>query len=1061
MTTTNLNVSPYYDDYSNTNYNQILFKPGYSVQARELTQIQSILKDQIAKFGGHIFKHGSVVIPGNSNSDLNLCYVKLVSTTVDVAALAGKIVTGSTTGLRASVKKGLPATLTSPATLYVAYYNTGTSGERVFTQNEVLSIDGGGSITTASASATGVASMAFITAGVFFVNGSFVSVASQSVVLSNDNVPSCHVLLKITESIVSSDEDVSLLDPAQGSNNFAAPGADRLKLSLTLVTLPLSTVLSNDYVEIMRFNEGVLEEHLRYPKYNELEKSLARRTYDESGDYVVNGLTVSAREHLKSTVNGGRYVDGDSGKMIYTVSPGKAYIRGFENEIIAPKELVVDKARDSSHRIVNQVNVSPSYGQYLYVSYLTGIPDFKNRESVTFYDLASGGSVIGGAHVIAVDYVESGPTDDTTIYKLFVTDVSMNPGNIIDEVARIQMTTSAGSMRVLTKLSIIDLNGLNHVAGQVVSNATATTGGLVHKYTTNSGMLYISKYLSTPKPTVGDIITNTTTNASDRVTGTESLGKNISDNLFVQLPNTSTYSVKPLIGTDMTYKIYHEETVTTSGVNNGTNINASFNVSGMTIDPIEAGNLIIVCVAGGPLGIQSNSKASLTPDGLTMNLRSFNPGLTLKIICAATKVGPNALHKTKVLNTATETGIVPNAYVQLKQADGVRLVSVVSGTEGDITDRFSFDNGQRDYVYQRSSLFILPGATVPTGTLTVVYKYFAHYASTGDYFSIDSYTNSTLENYYESPLLSYTSSNSGRVYDLKNVLDFRPRVGQNGEYVGGTSVQSNIIQIDSRLSTSVQKYVGRIDSIVFNKDGTVSNIAGAPAENPSPPVIPLESIHLASIKVPPYTTSTKDVTVAPQKNRVYTMRDVGKLESRITNLEDYVTLTQTEATSINFDVVDASTGLSRYKSGYLVDTFNNPDIISDILNPEFSVSYMSGKIVPMFEVIEVPLDIVDSGSVRVTGGAISLPYTEVVMARQPLSSKATNINPFAVFSWVGQMVISPATDTWIDVENLASVVNNQVETRTEFVSIRRPWNWVDSSGGTSTFPPAPLPVFVD
>ena len=65
--TTNLNVSPYFDDFNeNDNYYKVLFKPGVPVQARELTGLQSILQNQIAKFGQHFFKEGSKVIPGNT-----------------------------------------------------------------------------------------------------------------------------------------------------------------------------------------------------------------------------------------------------------------------------------------------------------------------------------------------------------------------------------------------------------------------------------------------------------------------------------------------------------------------------------------------------------------------------------------------------------------------------------------------------------------------------------------------------------------------------------------------------------------------------------------------------------------------------------------------------------------------------------------------------------------------------------------------------------------------------------------------------------------------------------
>ena len=62
---TNLNVSPYFDDFDESkNYVRTLFRPGAAVQARELTQLQSSLQDQIAKHGDHIFEEGAMVIPG-------------------------------------------------------------------------------------------------------------------------------------------------------------------------------------------------------------------------------------------------------------------------------------------------------------------------------------------------------------------------------------------------------------------------------------------------------------------------------------------------------------------------------------------------------------------------------------------------------------------------------------------------------------------------------------------------------------------------------------------------------------------------------------------------------------------------------------------------------------------------------------------------------------------------------------------------------------------------------------------------------------------------------------
>ena len=66
MQKTNLNVSPYYDDFDATdNFHRVLFRPSFAVQTRELTTLQSILQDQIEKFGTHMFKEGAMVIPAS------------------------------------------------------------------------------------------------------------------------------------------------------------------------------------------------------------------------------------------------------------------------------------------------------------------------------------------------------------------------------------------------------------------------------------------------------------------------------------------------------------------------------------------------------------------------------------------------------------------------------------------------------------------------------------------------------------------------------------------------------------------------------------------------------------------------------------------------------------------------------------------------------------------------------------------------------------------------------------------------------------------------------------
>ena len=94
-----------------------------------------------------------------------------------------------------------------------------------------------------SENATSIGSLASLRQGVFFVRGTFVDVADSDILLDPyTNSPSYRVGLTILEEIVSAKDDKSLYDNAKGFSNFAAPGADRLKISAILSKKSL-----NDY----------------------------------------------------------------------------------------------------------------------------------------------------------------------------------------------------------------------------------------------------------------------------------------------------------------------------------------------------------------------------------------------------------------------------------------------------------------------------------------------------------------------------------------------------------------------------------------------------------------------------------------------------------------------------------------------------------------------------------------------------------------------------------------------------------------------------------------------
>ena len=100
------------------------------------------------------------------------------------------------------------------------------------------------------------------------------------------NTPSYRVGLTITETFVTSTDDTTLLDNATGSSNANATGAHRFKIDLTLAKLSLDSTADASFVELIRLNNGTIE--LKFTTaYNILEDTLARRTFDESGDYAV------------------------------------------------------------------------------------------------------------------------------------------------------------------------------------------------------------------------------------------------------------------------------------------------------------------------------------------------------------------------------------------------------------------------------------------------------------------------------------------------------------------------------------------------------------------------------------------------------------------------------------------------------------------------------------------------------------------------------------------------------------------------------------------------------
>jgi hypothetical protein len=147
---TNLNVAPYFDDFdANNDYYKVLFKPGYPVQARELTTLQSILQNQIEKFGQHFFKEGSKVIPGNTAYNASYYAVELENNYLGIPLsdyidqIIGAKITGLTSGVTAVVNKVILSSESERGntTLYISYLGSNSQDNSTlnFSDGELLS----------------------------------------------------------------------------------------------------------------------------------------------------------------------------------------------------------------------------------------------------------------------------------------------------------------------------------------------------------------------------------------------------------------------------------------------------------------------------------------------------------------------------------------------------------------------------------------------------------------------------------------------------------------------------------------------------------------------------------------------------------------------------------------------------------------------------------------------------------------------------------------------------------------------------------------------------------
>lgn len=1227
MTKVNLNQYPYHDDYDeNKKFYRILFRPGRAIQTRELNQLQTLLQKQIERVGAHLFEQGAQVIPGDKEGVKyinNYGFIKIAGTNNNLAqTLAqlnqywlGKVIKSLSGALdiKAEVVGVLPPDSGGEARLFINYLAADTTGaDTKFVKNQLITtIDDNTPITATIANkpeAVGTAHAVIVAEGVYFFNGNFVFVEQQKLFIQPQNIdddsawllpPTALVGLQISESIVTADDDQTLYDNAIGTPNFSAPGADRLKISADIFQAPNINYAAGDFVPLLALVDGTLRKRVVNTDYSILEHTLARRTFDESGDYVVNPFIISVENFLREGNLGGIHpieefqcsnlddaiklankffelpifdedVDAEgpfAGGVQYEdawyptkkdgtfqdfltlcrdrvslkIEPGKAYVKGYEIEKIFTTIVDIPRARTLKYQ--NNSALYTPLGSYLIVTDVEGVPELQNYDLIELHNTPKaqqnnpGGnnstSKIGTARVLAVELLSTPSASSGATYKLYLFDIKPDANKSLAQLKSVysgnptfKCNCFPDYYRLFGSVSIknVDANG-----NELGTTPTSLTVGTTY--------MLIGTGTSWKNDQTNVLITNDVVRVGLGINAAyfrvKANPENDNQLLVIYLSGATSILPGSVIessyvqfqglqeGASLVYKLPHDAIKTVRGGSQGAP-NPSAIDTVLTVRRVVASDLVTTGVTSvsltadelfspfsindyiiinksdgkwlelqsydGPIdqvpngaNIASNS-AILKIVGNTINIyTTSSQSKTLYIIATVQKTNSAALQRTKTLRSGkfdyfpaqlkhrySGPYVVVDSdanIISLKKADVLRISRVIQSPNfsvdpdnaadedlldghTNVTALYMLDSGQRDYYYDIGSAIRKSGVPKATGKIRVEFDYFEHsLGSTGGYFSVDSYNTegASAELRYED-IPMFTNS-IGETYDLACCLDFRPRVidDDGASEIGLTAGFKTYLEPPKgSVRCDYHHYEARADKLYLDKSGEFVVKRGVPEINPKNPDEPATGMTIANLLLRPYTANPTDCAVSVVDNRRYTMRDIGKLEKRIENLEYYTSLSLLEKQTSEMVIPDAA-GQNKFKNGFMVDNFGSHDAgdyswdsgaraCIDTVRQELRPQPQRIN-VELFEKAELiydnPYDQEQEGRAKKwyqkTGEIYTLPYENVVMLDQPKASKVSNVNPYAVFTYVGVLDISPWSDEWKEADVWAPPNNVQDE----------------------------------
>ena len=1071
-----VNKPPYFDDFNPTkNYSKILFRPGRAIQSRELTQIQTILQNQLSALGDKVLQ--SPIISGGDFQIGTVKFLKFYSAT-DPSFFTNKLVRVQS-GNAISDFKVLKvqsidddfSDVTNNWTMFFEYTNgveipsvLSTFNSTVSTQSVAVTVIDEAALeqanytiqirgfTDATHSIYGDASLCRLGAGVFYKKGYFV-VTDEPLLLAPSTqsldgtffytnfTPSAQntkVALKLAESYITTEEDSTLYDPSAGYYNFAAPGADRLKITPSLIQ-PTDDD-DSDTVDIAVIESGIVR--IDPATVDSTTVSLFGGDSD-CQDRVSKPFTFDI---IGSTLN---------------VNSGRAVVNCTDIEIIENQEVAI-VSNGISRVLSNQSLSQQCLADAVIVTSNNDIPLFAG---------------VSGADYSAVNtnYYGSG-----RVKRIFS-----------DEAPRLELVNFEGIQ--IGCLTLLDIEENDSTSYKLYYNELQSyvASIAVENLFNEAAFLYLDGEkvftIESPVPvTCGDTVPGgnrrlvykapTGTNVRRLFDGdyfiTRDFISDISTVSNLPIPFSATRVAGGYAATftmDIPDGVFNDNTVG-SGANgiavgdpdlfivvvNGKRVPLNNSIGVAPYVLVESKTRVQVVLAQQP---DSESAIQATsPEGTVLNMPSAGRCYLIAKVRfpESGTTRPTLPHRKKRLREARGTfvqNLATNSTISLGFSDVYKLVSVLKADGTDVTDKFIFDNGQRNDRYDHASVTLDPNEEVENEQqeYVVTFQYFYHEPIAPGFYgpvTVNSYGfdkdgneisgfhgkdlngNQLTLSYDEIP--NFLDRVSGEVLSLADCIDFRLYRTEEGLIENGVSKSSIIrarwfpspdVSAAPEIGYSISE--PRVDLAVLRQDGSVVLVKGEQSENPVPREYPKDGCVIAEIKIPGFAASSEDYIISKTPIKTITLPELNDMQNRIAELEKALSIKTLE----NKAKIQSAVLNNEYLTGMVVDDFGG-HYIGDVANDEYNCSMDFSKGTMGLPFTTQFVEFIPNGGYP-TGENISTYFATaplattdgVTLLSNEQATTEVTVNGFGVADWHGYLKIDRPNQLWLD-QNTKPVVRN-------------------------------------